>query len=108
MLKGIKLTGDEPRRRRGHHLFVTDRCNLSALKVEVTEALKEFLTQRFGTDDECLETLAPFLKFQKDANLEAVHKLLCPDLDRMAISQSRSNYKGKLCLKKLRLLLPCK
>ena len=40
MLKGIELTSDEPRRRRGHHLFVTDRRNLSAIKVEVTEALK--------------------------------------------------------------------
>ena len=40
MLKGIKLTSDEPRRRRGHHLFVADRRNLSAIKVDVTEALK--------------------------------------------------------------------
>jgi len=36
--------------------------------------------------------LAPFLKFQKDANLEAVHKLMCPDLDLMALGMEYNDF----------------
>ncbi|CAB4002117.1 Hypothetical predicted protein [Paramuricea clavata] len=45
-LKGVKLNSGNARRRHIHHLYVTDTRNIDAIKNEIIESLKEFLTQR--------------------------------------------------------------
>lgn len=38
------------------------------------------MEQRFEADGEFLQTIEPFITFKKDANVEAVHATVAPDL----------------------------
>ena len=69
------LNVDAQRRRRGHHLFVTDRRDASAIKNEVVESLKEFVSQRFSVDKNEMDILRPFMRLQKEADVKKVYKL---------------------------------
>ena len=71
----------ETRRRKRHHTLVTDHRDSTAIMNEVSESLIEFLAQRFASDQNLLDILVPFVKLQNDANLSAVHSLVCCDLN---------------------------
>jgi hypothetical protein len=71
----------ETRRRKQHHTLVTDRRDSTAIMNEVSDSLIEFLAQRFASDQNLLDILVPFVKLQNDANLSAVHSLVCCDLN---------------------------
>ena len=75
------------RRRKEHHLFVTDKRDDKAICNEVVESMIEFLQQRFSIDQVLLSALIPFLKFDtKNVNLRAVHNAICNDLDLAELS----------------------
>ena len=69
------------RRRSEHHKFSTDRRDVSAIKNEVIDSLVEYLSQRFAIDTERLSILKTFATLQENANIKAVHELLCCDLE---------------------------
>jgi len=75
------FTGEERgRRSKDHHLFVSGKRDNAAIQNELVQSLSEFLVQRFDSDKHMMEVLVPFLKLQ-DADIKAVHQLICPDLD---------------------------
>lgn len=43
--------------------------------------LRKFLIERFQIDDELLEKIDPFVKFEKSADIEKIHSMLTPDLE---------------------------
>lgn len=51
------------------------------MRINVLVALRKFLTERFQIDDELFEKIEPFVKFEKDANIEAIHSSIAPDLN---------------------------
>lgn len=79
-LKGFTLHRVE-RRRKQHHLFVTDHRETTAITTEVIYSLVEFLTQRLSIDDSLVAAIKPFVELNKAADLSRVHKLICFDLD---------------------------
>lgn len=50
------------------------------VRTSVLEALQTFLIERFQIDDKLFEKIEPFVKFEKNANIEEIHSLLAPDL----------------------------
>jgi hypothetical protein len=69
------------RRTKKHNLFVTDKRDISAVKLEIIDSLVEFLSQRFSVDDEIMLLLTPFATLQSDADLKLVHARYFNDLD---------------------------
>jgi hypothetical protein len=84
-LKGVKLNSGNARRRHIHHLFVTDTRNIDAIKNEIIESLKEFLTQRFLNQEDDIDLLKPFVNLQQSADLKEIHKQFFEDLDLMEL-----------------------
>ena len=74
-LKGVELSSGNARHRRHiHHLYVTDTRNIDAIKNEIIESLKEFLTQRFLDQEDDIDLLKPFVNLQQSVDLKEVHK----------------------------------
>ena len=84
-LKGVKLNSGNARHRHIHHLYVTDTRNIDAIKNEIIESLKEFLTQRFLNQEDDIDLLKPFVNLQQSADLKEIHKQLFEDLDLMEL-----------------------
>lgn len=49
-------------------------------------ALRKFLVERFQIDEPLFEKIEPFINFNKTANIEEVHSLVCPDLQLASLS----------------------
>jgi len=84
------------RRRSKHNKFITDHRDISAVKNEVIESLVEYLSQRFAIDKERVSILKPFATLHKDADIKAVHDLLCSDLDLEQLGLEYDEL-GKVC-----------
>ncbi|CAB4024767.1 E3 SUMO- ligase KIAA1586-like isoform X4, partial [Paramuricea clavata] len=85
-LKGVELSSGNARRRRHiHHLYVTDTRDIDAIKNEIIESLKEFLTQRFLDQEDDIDLLKPFVNLQQSVDLKEVHKQFFKDLDLMEL-----------------------
>lgn len=79
-LKGFTLYKTE-RRRNQHYMLVTDRRDITAVKTDIFDSLIEFLTERLSIDNKLLSKIRPFIALSNDADLSAVHELICSDLD---------------------------
>ena len=86
-LRGIELSVQE-RRRKGHHLYVTDRRDTTAVQHEIILSLTDFLEQRFSADEQISEitvVVKPFVSLDPNADVKAFHEYICPDLDLMKL-----------------------
>lgn len=71
-LKSIELQRGSTNRRAA--------MNVSDVRKNTLVALQNFLTERFEIDKNLLEKIIPFVKFDKNADIEAVHSLIAPDI----------------------------
>lgn len=55
--------------------------NFADVRKSVLMALQTFLTERFQIDEELFQKIEPFIRFEKDVNIEEIHLLLAPDLE---------------------------
>ena len=85
---GIKLE-TRTRRRRQHHLYVSDSRTIEAVRNEILLSLKNFLSERLQTDE--WKDLAPLAQLRVDVSddeLRACHKVIIPDCDLFEFCQS--------------------
>ena len=74
------------RRRHEHHKYVTDSRSFSAVHLEVVDSLVQFLSHRFEADDTLLSLMLPLVKMNTDANINKIHEVFCPDVNRQNLS----------------------
>jgi hypothetical protein len=79
-LKGVPLS---VKHRRATNNYVPVHRDANAIKNEVIQTLLTYIQQRVDGDDVQLVVtiMEPFVKFKGSANIQAVHNLLCSDLD---------------------------
>lgn len=83
-LKGIYLS-DKQRRTNAHHLYVSVRRDVHAVKNEIINSLINFTEKRFEEDEKLVRLLKDFVKFDKTVNLKEVHESIASDLDLTAL-----------------------
>lgn len=54
--------------------------NFADRRLNILKTLKTSLTDRFEADAELLQIIEPFINFKPNANIEAIHELIVPDL----------------------------
>lgn len=72
-LKGIELKQMEDTRR--------PTTSFVELRKEILISLREFLENRFVADDAFVKMIEPFLRFTANADIEAIHAAIAPDLN---------------------------
>lgn len=85
---GIKL-GTPTRRRRQHHLYVTDSRAIEAVRNEILLSLENFLSERLQADE--WKDLVPLAQMKVDVSdneLRACHKIIILDCDLFEFCQS--------------------
>jgi hypothetical protein len=50
------------------------------LRTEILQSLREFLEDRFEADNTFVKMIEPFISFDENADIEAVHAKIAPDL----------------------------
>ena len=85
---GMKLE-TQTRRRRQHHLYVSDSRTMEALRNEIILSLENFLSERLQANE--WKDLAPLAQLKvnvSDDELRACHKVIIPDYDLFEFCQS--------------------
>ena len=79
---------NEGRRTRSMHQYVTDKRDFSAVRNDILQALRNFMSSRLAFDedfDACISSMSSFLNFTAtDDDIRKVLKTLCPDVDDVA------------------------
>lgn len=78
-LKDIELQQSRPFRRRNVQSF-------SELRKRILVSIRSFLDERFEADETLLQLISPFIDFNPDANIRAVHEKVAPDLSLPSLS----------------------
>lgn len=55
--------------------------DFTEVRKSILTSLQTFLTERFQIDDDLLKVIDPFVKFDKNADIQKVHSMLAPDLE---------------------------
>lgn len=76
------------RRTKTQNLYVSDKREAAAICNEIVLSLCNFLGDRFGDayEKDTINTLAAFISFDRNIDMQKFHMLICADLDLEALS----------------------
>lgn len=58
-----------------------ETTSFAELRKEILRSLREFLENRFETGDEFVQIIEPFINFNTNTDIEAIHAKIAPDLN---------------------------
>lgn len=60
---------------------IAEKMDFKTIRKGIIDSTIDGLSQRFASDDEIMETIEPFLNFEKETDLRQLYALFGPDLD---------------------------
>ena len=85
---GITLWQKERRNIRRRNQFVSERRNFNAIRFEILESLKNFMTTRLKLDNRLNASLAKVANFSaNDDELREAHEAIAPDIDLATVAE---------------------
>lgn len=68
-LKGFQLIARMSKRRTDHNLYVSEKRDINALRIEINESLCNFLEERMKIDDQLIDFTQPFIDLDPATDL---------------------------------------
>lgn len=99
LLKGEELTSDQEKRAASNRAK-----DFSYLRRSIINSLRTFLRERFVVEEEIMEILSPFVRFDRaNSNIEEIHKFIAPDVDLASLNLQFREICDKPHVKKMAL-----